>query len=110
MDALVGRSRGAGLTSVGHHDLFDWSILATLGGGVGGPGEQTRPPYGQEAEAAANCTVPQHAGGTRSTISYGSITQVIPNNISPLGPFIELWPRAQQDYPRTNRREVTVST
>ena len=64
MNALVGWSRGAGLTSVGHHDLFDWSILATLGGGVGGAGEQTCPPYGQEAQAAAHSTAPQHAGRT----------------------------------------------
>lgn len=46
-------------TSVGHHDFLDGSVLG-LWGRVGGSGEETRPPDGEQAQAASHCCKPQH--------------------------------------------------
>lgn len=56
---LLRLGRGWALTSIGHHDFLDWSILA-LRGGVGKAGEKTRPPHSQQAEAASDHSVTQH--------------------------------------------------
>ncbi len=62
------RGCGRGLTSVGHHDFLDWSILA-LRGRVGVAGENARPPHGQQADAASDHSVPQHPKKRKNKIN-----------------------------------------
>lgn len=56
---LVLLGRGWCLTSIGHHDFLDWTILA-LRGRVGEAGENARPPHSQQAEAASDYSVLKH--------------------------------------------------
>lgn len=58
------------LTSISHHHFLDWPILRPLLGGVGAAGEKTRPPYGQQAEAALGRNVPQHPKRQGKKVSY----------------------------------------
>lgn len=63
---------GGVLTSVGHHDLLDGSILA-LGRGVSVA--ETGPPHGQQAQAAAYRHVPEHPGEKEKKQGYILISE-----------------------------------
>lgn len=63
----LGWMDGWGLTSIGHHDFLDWSILA-LAGSVGEAREGAGPLHGQQAEAASDHSVAQHPERNRGHV------------------------------------------